>query len=196
MSRPAGTPRQVEVLQLLVSPVHRFSGRPADGPAGEPDELVDRIEVLRDRGIVGDRYFAQRAHRDAAVTIMAVENLPLDINASAGLLQTRRNILLRGVDIDTYLGATVSLDSGSGPVAFALNRAARPCAWMDTTIGPGAQRALRNRGGVRCTPLSDGLITLGPARFAVVSLPTAAGARPGKVRGRSAGHGARPPGAY
>ncbi|GGS94983.1 hypothetical protein [Streptomyces violaceus] len=40
---------------------------------------------------------------------------------------------------------------------------------MDVTIGPGAQRALRGRGGVRCTLLSDGVLTLGPATFRVVA---------------------------
>ncbi len=52
---------------------------------------------------------------------------------------------------------------------FALNRPARPCAWMNVTVGPGAQKALRNKGGVRCTPLDDGvlLVGLGPVRGGV-----------------------------
>ncbi|MFJ4467797.1 molybdenum cofactor biosysynthesis protein [Streptomyces sp. NPDC089424] len=156
----------VEVIQLLLSPTHRFMGRPADGPApAQGEELVDRVEVRRNLGIVGDRYFAHPAHRRAAVTLMAVENLPVHINAAIDLRQTRRNVLLKGVDIDAYVGSTVSLDSGHGPVLLAVNSAARPCAWMETTIGAGAQRALRGKGGVRCTPLSDGVLTLGPAAF-------------------------------
>jgi hypothetical protein len=157
---------EVEVLQLLVSPAHRLAGRPADGPSpGPADERVPRVEVRRGLGLVGDRYYARPAHRNAAVTIMASESLPVD----ADLRHTRRNVLLSGVDIDSYVGATISLDCGSGPVEFAVHRPARPCAWMDVTIGPGAQRALCGRGGVRCTPLSDGVITLGPATFRVVA---------------------------
>ncbi|WP_432120168.1 molybdenum cofactor biosysynthesis protein [Streptomyces sp. bgisy032] len=157
---------EVEVLQLLVSPAHRLAGRPADGPAAGPsDERVARVEVRSGLGLVGDRYYARPAHRNAAVTMMAVEGLP----AGADLRHTRRNILLRGVDIDACVGATVSLDSGTGPVLFSVNRPARPCAWMDVTVGPGAQRALRGRGGVRCTPLSDGVITPGPATFRIVA---------------------------
>ncbi|GHB58258.1 hypothetical protein GCM10010377_56530 [Streptomyces viridiviolaceus] len=165
---------EVEVLQLLVSPAHRLAGRPADGPApGPSDERVARVEVRRRLGLVGDRYYARPAHRDASVTIMAVERLPMGIDPSADLRHTRRNILLRGVDIDSLVGATISLDSGAGAVTFAVNRPARPCAWMDVTIGPGAQRALRGGGGVRCTPLSDGVLTLGPATFEVVGEPGA-----------------------
>lgn len=163
---------EVDVVQLLVSRAHRYAGRPADGPAtGPDDELVRQVEVRRGLGLVGDRYFGQRAHRDAAVTVMAAENLPLDIDPSVDLRQTRRNILVRGVDIDSYVGSTISLDSGTGPVTFSVNRPARPCAWMDATIGPGAQRALRGRGGVRCTPLSDGVLTVGKAVFTLVAGP-------------------------
>ncbi|WP_369192938.1 molybdenum cofactor biosysynthesis protein [Streptomyces djakartensis] len=157
---------RVEVVQLLVSPAHRLAGRPSDGPSpGPADERVTGVEVRRELGLVGDRYYARPAHRNAAVTLMAAENLP----AGADLRHTRRNVLLRGVDIDAYVGATISLDCGTGPVLFAVKRPARPCAWMDVTIGPGAQRALRGRGGVRCTPLSDGTLAVGPATFRVVA---------------------------
>ncbi|MCU7820494.1 molybdenum cofactor biosysynthesis protein [Kitasatospora sp. DSM 101779] len=159
----------VEVVQLLVSPAHRYTGRPSDGPSpAHPGELVRSAEVRQGLGLVGDRYYARQAHRDAAVTLMAAENLPLAVRPGTDLRHTRRNVLLRGVDIDAYLGRTVSLDCGSGPVLLAVRRAARPCAWMDAVIGPGAQRALRDKGGVRCTPLSDGVLTLGPAEFEVL----------------------------
>ncbi|WP_037679907.1 molybdenum cofactor biosysynthesis protein [Streptomyces griseus] len=165
---------EVEVVQLLVSPEHRLAGRPSGGPPAAPDdELVRQVKVRGGLGLVGDRYFGRRAHRDAAVTIMAAEHLPLDIDPGVGLLQTRRNILIRGFDIDSCIGSTISLDTGAGPVTFSVNRPARPCAWMDVTIGPGAQRVLRGGGGVRCTPLSDGVITLGTAALSVIEGPPA-----------------------
>ncbi|MFE9445829.1 molybdenum cofactor biosysynthesis protein [Streptomyces sp. NPDC006602] len=161
---------EVEVVQLLVSPTHRFAGRPADAPPdGPPDDSVERVEVLAGLGLVGDRYFGRPAHRNASVTIISEENLPRDIDPDVDLLQTRRNILLRGVDVDSLVGARISLDCGWGPVTFAVNRPARPCAWMNTTIGPGAQRALRDKGGVRCTPLTDGVLTVGRAEFHVIA---------------------------
>ncbi|WP_432136512.1 MULTISPECIES: molybdenum cofactor biosysynthesis protein [unclassified Streptomyces] len=160
---------QVEVVQLLVSPSHRFAGRPADGPAAGPDdERVDRVEVREGLGLVGDRYFGRPAHADASVTLMAAERLPADLAPGVDLRHTRRNVLLRGVDIDAYVGRTVSLDCGGGPVLLSVNRPARPCAWMDATIGPGAQRALRGGGGVRCRPLSGGVLRVGTALFEVV----------------------------
>jgi hypothetical protein len=154
----------VEIVQLLVSPVHRYEGRPADGPApAAPNELVDAIEIRARLGIVGDRYFNHRAHRNAAVTIIAAESLP----AGVDLVQTRRNILLRGADVDAMIGTTIALDSGDGPVRLRVHRPANPCAWLDVVIAPGARKALRGKGGVRCEPLTDGVLRVGPATLTV-----------------------------
>jgi MOSC domain-containing protein YiiM len=148
-----------DIIELLASPVHRYEGRPADGPApASPGELVDQIEIRVGLGIVGDRYFGQPAHRDAAVTVVTQESLP----AGSGLAEVRRNILVRGFVVDDLVGAVLSLDSGFGPVRLRVNRRANPCAWMDVAIGPGAWKSLRGRAGVRCTPLNDGRLRVGP----------------------------------
>jgi MOSC domain-containing protein YiiM len=155
-----------EIVQLLASPVSRFEGRPGDGPAPAPTgELVDRIEVRAGLGIVGDRYFARAAHRDAAVTVIARESLPPGV----GLTEVRRNILVAGLEVDDLVGGELRLDSGDGPVCLRVNRRANPCAWMDVTIGPGAWRALRGKGGIRCTPLNDGVLRVGPVAAEVLS---------------------------
>ncbi len=148
-----------EIVQLLASPVHRYVGRPADGPAPPvPGELVDEVRIRAGLGVVGDRYFGKPAHRNASVTLIARESLPPGVD----LTQVRRNILTAGVRVDELVGAVLVLDSGDGPVRLRVNRPANPCAWMDVTIGPGAFRALRGRGGVRCTPLDDGVLRVGP----------------------------------
>jgi hypothetical protein len=148
-----------EIVELLASPVHRLEGRPADGPApAPPGELVTEVRIRAGLGIVGDRYFGRPAHRAAAVTMIAVEGLPPGV----GLRQVRRNILVRGIAVDDLVGTVLVLDSGDGPVRLRVNRPAHPCAWMDVTIGPGTWRALRGHGGVRCTPLDDGVLRVGP----------------------------------
>ncbi len=157
-----------EIVQLLASPVHRYVGRPADGPApAPPGELVAEIRVRAGLGIVGDRYFGKAAHRDASVTVIARESLP----PGADLVQLRRNILVTGIDVDELVGRVLTLDSGDGPVRLAVRRAANPCAWLDATIGPGAWRALRGHGGIRCAPLDDGILRIGPVRATVEDPP-------------------------
>jgi MOSC domain-containing protein YiiM len=139
-------------------------GRPADGPAPEPPgELVEQIEIRAGLGIVGDRYFAHEAHRDSRLTVIAEESLP----DGADLRQVRRNILLRGVAVDGLSGSVLTLDSGDGPVRLRVHRPANPCAWMDATIGPGAMRAPRGKGGIRCVPLDDGRLRVGPVKVTI-----------------------------
>ncbi|GIF14416.1 hypothetical protein FHX34_103289 [Actinoplanes teichomyceticus] len=151
-------------MELLASPAHRFEGRPADGPAPAPaGELAGEIRIRAGLGIVGDRYFNHPAHRDASITVIARESLP----DGAGLAETRRNILVAGLrfgrrTLDDLVGSVLTLDSGDGPVRLAVRRRANPCAWMDVTLGPGAWRALRGRGGIRCVPLDDGVLRVGP----------------------------------
>ena len=161
--------RDIVIEMLLVSPLHRYEGRPADGPlppAGE--ERRERIEIRAGLGVVGDRYFGGKAHVREAVTLMAAESLDaitveLGLDEVPDAAKTRRNILVRGVDIDAMRDAEFSLDTGDGPVLFRAHRPANPCAWMNVTIADGAHKALRRRGGMRCEPLTDGTLTLGAA---------------------------------
>jgi hypothetical protein len=163
----------VAIELLLASPHSRYEGRPADGPlpalAGDTPE---QIEIRAGLGVVGDRYYAKPAHKQASVTVMAVESLEhvaseLGLNAILDASAPRRNVMLRGFPVDELRGTEFTLDTGDGPVRFRGNRPANPCAWMDVTLAPGAHRALRGRGGVRCEPLSDGVLRLGPAVLAV-----------------------------
>jgi hypothetical protein len=130
----------------------------------------DHVVVRAGLGLVGDRHFNHPAHRNAAVTVFAAESLA---DYAADPLLTRRNIILRGFPIDDLAarrgqeGAVFSLDSGDGPVRFQAFRPANPCAWMDVVIAPGAFKALRDHGGVRCEPLDDGVLRLGPATLSV-----------------------------
>ena len=165
----------VEIVALLVSAINSYEGRPADGPIPDPEQVVRaQVEVRAGLGLVGDRYFNRPAHRNASVTVIAAESLDR-LREELGLLMpidpllTRRNIVLRGFPIDELAagrgtpGAVFSLDSGAGPVRFQANRPANPCAWMDAVIAAGAFRGLRGHGGVRCSPLDDGRLRLGPA---------------------------------
>lgn len=174
----------VEIVALHVSPVHAYEGRPADGPRPDPVPVArDHVVVRAGLGIVGDRYFNRRAHRQAAVTVFdaeALDELAARLEPAAPLdpLLLRRNIVLRGFPVDELAsrrerdgarrpGAVFGLDSGDGEVRFQAHRPANPCAWMDVVLVPGAFRGLRGRGGVRCEPLDDGELRLGPATLTV-----------------------------
>jgi MOSC domain-containing protein YiiM len=155
----------VEIVTLVVSPVHAFEGRPADGPRPDPAPIArPEVEIRAGLGIVGDRYFGRTAHRNAAITLLDVESLDVfEPVPNPALL--RRNIVVRGYPIDTLVGKRFALDSGDGPVEFQGHRPANPCAWMNVVIGAGAMKALRGHGGVRSTPLTSGVLRVGLAVF-------------------------------
>ncbi|MGX5359962.1 MOSC domain-containing protein [Kocuria sp. KH4] len=157
----------VEILHLLVSPGHAYFGRARDGAADVPTTDADRAELVAGKGIVGDRFFGKAAHMDAAVTLLAVEALEA-IAADLGVepfdpLLARRNVVLRGAELAPLLGREFALESHGELVRLRAGRPAHPCAWMDRMLAPGAHAAMRGRGGLRCRPLTDGVLHRGAA---------------------------------
>ncbi|MGV9710894.1 molybdenum cofactor biosysynthesis protein [Gordonia sp. NPDC003424] len=152
-----------EIVSLVVSPAHAYFGRPKDGPA---DDVVtstpDSVDVVADKGIRGDRFFGVRAHTEAAVTFLALEAW----QAAAGdadPVVARRNVVVRGLELDPLRGHEFAIDTGDGAIVFRGGRPAHPCAWMDTMAGDGVRKALIGRGGLRAQPLTSGVLRVGPA---------------------------------
>ncbi|MFE4194709.1 MOSC domain-containing protein [Paenarthrobacter sp. NPDC056912] len=164
---PADYRYNVEVLHLLVSPAHAYFGRAREGAADVPTQDADHAELVAGKGIVGDRFFGKAAHMDAAVTLLAVEALE-SIAAELGAgpfdpLLTRRNVIIRGAELAPLLGHDFTVESGDDSVTLKAGRPAHPCAWMDEMLAPGAHKAMRGRGGVRCQVVSGGMLNRGPA---------------------------------
>ena len=157
----------VEILHLLVSPAHAYFGRARDGVADVVTTDADTVEIVDGKGIVGDRFFGKAAHMDAAVTLFAVESLEA-IAAELGAdpfdpLLARRNVVLRGAELTPLIGQDFALETADHRVDFHGGRHAHPCVWMDRVLAPGAHKAMRGRGGLRCRPLSSGTLHRGPA---------------------------------
>ncbi len=166
---------QIEIVRLVISPLHRMEGRPRDGVTPyDGDETPASAQIRAHRGLVGDRYFGSRFAR-AAITLIAAEQIEWLEQQIAGEglfpaqsapfdpVLARRNVVTRGLDVDALVKTTFTLDAGHGPVRFRSQTAASPCGWMNQVYGPGAHQALRGRGGIRCEPLDDGEIAVGPA---------------------------------
>jgi MOSC domain-containing protein YiiM len=160
----------VEIVGFVVSPQHRYGGRPSDGARPAiAGESPDRIELRAHLGIVGDRYFGTR-HTHASVTLISADAAEQTLAAigieQPDLAKARRNIIVRGVDVESLVDTTFTLDSGEGAVRFASRTRANPCAWMDEAFGPGARDALRGHAGIRAEPLDDGVLCIGPVTIA------------------------------
>ncbi|MEO9323704.1 MOSC domain-containing protein [Nocardioides sp. C4-1] len=124
-----------------------------------PMRSVEQVDVEAGRGIVGDRYHGTR-HRHVSVQSLdalaeAAERHGADV--PAGL--TRRNLTLDHGTVPRTPGTRVRV----GAVLLEVVRVAAPCKLLDDTIGPGAQEALRHRGGSIFRVLEGGPVSVGDA---------------------------------
>jgi MOSC domain-containing protein YiiM len=171
-----------EIVTLVVSPLHRYDGRPGDGPRPHDGvETVDEVQVRAHRGLVGDRYFGTK-HAHAAVTFIAIEGIErLEGELGTGPFLpelARRNVITRGLDVEALVHTTFTIDTGAARLSFRSLTRANPCAWMDVAFAAGAHQALRGHAGIRSEPLDDGLLRVGPATLVDVEpLPPEALAR-------------------
>lgn len=122
-----------------------------------PMRSVDRVDVEAGKGIVGDRYHGTR-HRHVSVQSLdalaeATERHGADV--PAGL--TRRNLTIDHGEVPRAPGTRVRI----GEVLLEVVRVAAPCKLLDDTIGPGAQEALRRRGGSIFRVLEGGTVAVG-----------------------------------
>jgi MOSC domain-containing protein YiiM len=158
---------EIEILTLVVSPVRRYDGRPSDGPRPyDGRETADEVQVRAHKGLVGDRYFGTR-HQFAAVTFLASESIDrLEGELGTGPFDpalARRNVVTRGLDVESLLHTTFTIDAGSGPIPFRALTRANPCAFMNGAFADGAHQAMRGHAGIRTEPLADGVLRVGPA---------------------------------
>lgn len=126
--------------------------------AEAPVVLVGAAVALPGRGLEGDRYaggtgtFASgRPGSDLTLIDAAV------LDAFAGRLDHRRNVVVRGTDLDALIGREFTL----GAAVCRGRRRCEPCAHLDRLNGGGVLRSLVHRGGLRADIVSGGMIRVG-----------------------------------
>lgn len=151
----------LRIEHLYISPGHNFFGRHGQ-PAGEhPVIAVAEIECVAGRGLRGDRFFDYKPDYKGQITFFAAEvheELCATFYPLAGSPPApsafRRNVITRGVDLNTLIGQTFTLQG----ITFLGAAECSPCHWMDHAFAPGAHASLKNRGGLRAKILTDGLL--------------------------------------
>ena len=148
----------IHVCQLFVSPGHNFFGHHGQ-PAGEhPIIAVDEIQCVAGRGIRGDRFFDYKENYKGQITFFSMEVLDAlcrELNLPEVAPQaTRRNVFVRGADLNGLIGKEFVVQA----VRFAGIEESKPCYWMNSALGPGAEEWLHGRAGLRCRILTDGVL--------------------------------------
>ena len=162
------------VAEAFVLAAHQPAPQPPPAPAGagrveviavaaEAEALpaaVDAAEAVAGRGLVGDRYFEQAGTfspdggtgRDLTLADAAAL-----ADAGVSPLEARRNIVVRGIDLDSLLGRRFRV----GEVECVGRRRCEPCAHLQRLTRPGVLRALVHRGGLRADIVHGGVVRVG-----------------------------------
>jgi MOSC domain-containing protein YiiM len=148
----------IRIKHLYTSPGHNFVGHHGK-PAGEhPIVEAREIRCLAGRGIEGDRFldfkpdykgqitfFAEEIYRELCVRLDTWDRPPSAF---------RRNVITEGVDLNSLIGKEFEVQG----VRFLGTGECSPCEWQEQAFAPGANEALRGRGGLRAKILSDGVL--------------------------------------
>ena len=150
------TPGQIRIARIFISPGHNFFGH-HDQPAGtHPTVELLEVECVAGKGLMGDRFFAYKDDFKGQATFFSwdvFEDVCCALSVtgkSPGV--TRRNLITRGVDLNALIGRAFEVQG----VQFLGVSECRPCHWMNEAIGPGAEKAMQGRGGLRAKILTDG----------------------------------------
>ena len=148
----------VTLRHLYISPEHNFFGH-HDQPAGTaPIIEVPEVECVAGKGLRGDRFFGWKEDYKGQVTFFEVEQYErlCEQLAITHLPPSvfRRNILTRGVDLNTLIGVEFEVQG----VRFLGTQESAPCYWMNQAFAEGAEEALKGHGGLRAKILTDGIL--------------------------------------
>jgi hypothetical protein len=149
------------VVGLFVSPA-----------IGQPMQTRTSVRAFAGRGLEGDRYergegsyskLARVAARHVSLIAREAIEAANEELVQRGLIpfemnETRRNIVVEGVDVYGLLGKEFRI----GAVRLRGSEPTRPCHIPSAVTGkPGFAEPYRDRGGVRAEVLLDGIISIG-----------------------------------
>ncbi len=127
---------------------------------------VDSIQVVRGKGIVGDRNYGKSKWPGQNLTFIEAEEIERynsTFNQKAELSATRRNIITRGVRLNDLVGKVFFI----GNIKLKGVKLCEPCAVLggllenDTMKSKDVVKAFVHKGGLRVDILTDGCIEVG-----------------------------------
>jgi hypothetical protein len=148
----------VKLVHIFISPEHNYFGHHGQPSGRAPLLSLDQAEVVAGKGIVGDRFFGWKEDYAGQVTFFSLEVhealcAALDVR-DRGPEVYRRNLVVTGADLNALIGREFELQG----LRFLGVAESKPCYWMDEAFAPGAEEALRGRGGLRAKVLTSGML--------------------------------------
>jgi MOSC domain-containing protein YiiM len=139
------------------------------GPVkGGPMQRVESVRAVPGVGLEDDRHGSlaysteQPNDADRQVTLIeaeALEGAAGEYDLAIEAVQTRRNLLVRGVPLNHLVGREFMV----GQVRLRGIRLCEPCGHMEKLAVPGIRKALVHRGGLRAEIIEGGTLQTGDA---------------------------------
>jgi MOSC domain-containing protein YiiM len=181
-AKPHGTKRRIKGKGLMlfrpvipphftmVSTVRCIAAIHIAPATGMPMQAINHVRALVGKGLEGDRYAEGRGifspppgtREVTLIEAEALEAFTSDFGQPLTAAQTRRNLLTRGVRLNTL----VSREFRVGPVRLRGMSLCEPCALLARATGLPVLRGLLHRGGLCAKILDGGTISVGdPIEF-------------------------------
>ncbi len=124
-------------------------------------EEVNSVELIANKGIVGDRYFKDFSDPISQLTLIESENID-DYNKRYNLnidyLDFRRNIVTKDIKLNDYIDKKILI----GKVEVEVIDLCRPCRFLQEKLNKNnIIKEFLRKGGLRCRILSSGNIKVG-----------------------------------
>ncbi len=127
------------------------------------DEIINisKVEVIKGKGIVNDRKFKEGNKKDRQITIIESENI-LFINklfkTNIPAINFRRNIITKNIKLNKLLNKKFFI----GKIKVEAHDLCYPCKYLQDKLKQDELvNYLKNKGGLRCEILSNGIINVG-----------------------------------
>lgn len=129
------------------------------GARSQPMRGVTEATLEAERGIVGDRYFGLGIEGTHITLVSAegVEAMVRETGIPLAPIETRRNLLTRGIDLDSLIGRRFRVGEA---VCFGVKHCS-PCDHLESLTRPGIREGLSGRGGLRADVVSGGTVRVG-----------------------------------
>ena len=127
----------------------------------QPIKEVNSIEVLANKGIVGDRHFNDFNDPYNQLSLIESENID-EYNIKFGLdipyINFRRNIITKGIQLNDLIGKKLQI----GNVELEWVELCRPCRHLTEMLNQkNILKEFMRKGGLRCQILSSSKISIG-----------------------------------
>tara|TARA_Y100001970_G_C13804778_1_gene636887 strand:+ start:84 stop:530 length:447 start_codon:yes stop_codon:yes gene_type:complete len=127
----------------------------------QPIKEVSSVEVIANKGIVGDRHFHEFNDPYNQLSLIESENIDeynVKFNLNISYIDFRRNIVTKGIQLNDLIGKKLSV----GNVKLEVIDLCRPCRHLTQMLDQNnVLKEFLRKGGLRCQILTSSKINVG-----------------------------------